>query len=176
MDDARDLVLVERPLDGGELGDVALDDLEPVEVVAEHELEAVARVAEVVADDVVTVVEHAARDPGAEAAEHAGDEDSLSHAGSPVRSSGAPLEQVGGRHDGVRQRADLGNVDLDHVTRQQGEVVGRHEARAREEHATRRHRVVADEPADEVGERPLHPRRRRLAGEEHRPVGVRGSS
>ena len=135
---------------GGELGDVALDDLEPVDVVAEHELEAMARVAEVVADDVVAVVEDAARDPGAEAAEHAGDEESLSHAacpGSGSRSSGAPLEQVGGGHDGVRQRADLGNVDLDHVARQQGEVVGRHEPGAREQHATRRDGVVADEPA-----------------------------
>ena len=36
-------------------------------------------VAEVVADDGVAVVEHAARDPGAEAAEDAGDEHALSH-------------------------------------------------------------------------------------------------
>ena len=83
VDDARDLVLVERPLDRGELGDVALDDLEPVDVVAEHELEAMAGVAEVVADDVVAVVEDAARDPGAETAEDARDEDSLSHAARP---------------------------------------------------------------------------------------------
>ena len=94
-------------------------------VVAEHELEAMARVAEVVADDVVAVVEHAARDPRAEAAEHAGDQNSLSHVGrsdrrqAGSRSSGAPLEQVGGGDDGVRQGADLGNVDLDHVTREQ---------------------------------------------------------
>ena len=84
-----------------ELGDVALDELDPVDVVAEHELEAMARVAEVVADDVVAVVEHAARDPGAEAAEDAGDEDSLSHGVvSWSRSSGAPLEQVGGSTTG----------------------------------------------------------------------------
>ena len=72
----------------GELRDVALDDLEPVDVVAEHELEAMAGVAEVVADDVVAVVEHAARDPGAEAAEDAGDQDSLSHAACPERDLG----------------------------------------------------------------------------------------
>ena len=57
----------------------------PADVVAEHELEPMARVAEVVADDVVAVVEHAARDPRAEAAEHARDEDALSHVGRPDR-------------------------------------------------------------------------------------------
>ena len=54
-------------------------------VVAEHELEAAALVAEVVADDLVAVVEHAARDPGAEAAEDAGDEDALSQGARPGR-------------------------------------------------------------------------------------------
>ena len=87
VDDARDLVLVERALDRGEIGDVALDELDPVGVVAEHELEPAAVVAEVVADDGVAVVEHAARHPGAEAAEGAGDEDALRQGVRPGRRS-----------------------------------------------------------------------------------------
>ena len=54
---------------GGEVGDVAPARARPGRVVAEHELEPAAVVAEVVADDGVAVVEHAAGDPGAEAAE-----------------------------------------------------------------------------------------------------------
>ena len=85
MDHARDRVLVEGALERREIGDVALDELDAACVVAEHELEPVAGVAEVVADDGVAVVEHATRDPGAEAAEHAGDEHSLRQGGRPGR-------------------------------------------------------------------------------------------
>ena len=105
------------------VGDVALHDVPPGSTSSPRTSSRRWRaVTEIEADDADAFVEHAARDPGAEAAEHAGDEDSLSHAvcpGTGSRSAGAPLEQVGGEHDGVRQRADLGNVDLDHVTRQQ---------------------------------------------------------
>ena len=63
-----------------ELGDVAADELDAVGVVAEDELEARPVVAEVVADDLGAVVERGARDPRAEAAEHAGDEHPLGQA------------------------------------------------------------------------------------------------
>ena len=60
-----------------EVGDVAADERDPVGVVAEHEVEPRGVVAEVVADDLVAVGERRARDPGAEAAEDAGDEEPL---------------------------------------------------------------------------------------------------
>ncbi len=85
MDDARDFVLVECALDRGEVRDVALDDLDPAGVVAEHELETAAVVAEVVADDGVAVVEHASGNPGAQAAEHPRDQDTLRQAARPGR-------------------------------------------------------------------------------------------
>ena len=87
MDDTRDLVLVERALDRREIGDVALHQHDRGFVVAEHELESAPVVSEVVADDRVAVVEHAARDPGAEAAERSGDEHSLSQGVRPGRRS-----------------------------------------------------------------------------------------
>ena len=80
MDDPRDLVLVEHPLERVEVGDVAADERHAGCVLAEHEVEPRRVLAEVVADDVVAVGEHRARDPGAEAAEDAGDEDALAHA------------------------------------------------------------------------------------------------
>ncbi len=85
VDDARDLVLVEGVLDGVEVGDVARHELDPAGVVSEYQVEATAVVAEVVADHRVSVVEHASGDPGAEAAQGTGDEDSLRQAGRPGR-------------------------------------------------------------------------------------------
>ncbi len=79
MDDPRDLVLVEHPLERVELGDVAADERHAGRVVSEHEVEPRRVLAEVVADDVVAVCEHRARDPCAQAAEDAGDEDPFAH-------------------------------------------------------------------------------------------------
>ena len=87
VDDAGDLVLVEDGLELREIGDVALDELDPLRVCAEDELEPAPVGAEVEADDGVAVLEHAVGDPGAEAAEDAGDEDLLSQAARPGRRS-----------------------------------------------------------------------------------------
>ena len=85
VDDPRDLLLVECPLERREIGDVAPDQLDAGAVAAEHELEAAAIVAEVVADDGVAVVEHASGDPCAQAAERPGDEHALRQAARPGR-------------------------------------------------------------------------------------------
>ncbi len=86
MNDPGDLVLVERALERLEVGDVAAHEVDPVGVGAEHELEPRAIVPEVEADDARAVVEGGTRDPGAEAAEDAGDEEALWH----LTSSGRP--------------------------------------------------------------------------------------
>jgi hypothetical protein len=64
-------VLVERALDGVEVGDVAADECDATGVVAEHEPQPGGVLAEVEADDLVAVRERLARGPGAEAAEDA---------------------------------------------------------------------------------------------------------
>ena len=63
-----------------EVGDVAADEVDAVGVVPEDEAEPRRVVAEVVADHLVAVGEDRPRDPGAEAAEDAGDEEPLAHA------------------------------------------------------------------------------------------------
>src|SRR3990172_3426298 len=80
--------------------------------------------------------------------------------------SRAPFDEPGGEDDGVREDADARDVDLDDVPRLEREVVGRDEAGPGEEDAARRDGIVSDEELDELGERALHPRRRRLAREE----------
>jgi hypothetical protein len=57
MDDPCDLVLVEHPLERSLVGDVALDDPNPVGVVAQHEVESVARLAGIEADDLDLLVQ-----------------------------------------------------------------------------------------------------------------------
>ena len=54
-------------------------------LVAEHELEPSAVLAQVEADHLVAVIEGAASDPGAEATESAGDQNSLSQGARPGR-------------------------------------------------------------------------------------------
>jgi len=74
-----DLVLVERTLERREIGDVALDQLDPACIGAEHELEAAPAVAEVIAHHGVAVVEHASGDPRAQAAQSTRHEHALGH-------------------------------------------------------------------------------------------------
>ena len=73
-------MLVERRLEGVEVGDVAADEGDAVGVVPEDEAEARGVVAEVVADHLAAVGEDRPRHPGAETAEDAGDEKALAHA------------------------------------------------------------------------------------------------
>ena len=75
MDDARDLVLVERALDSVQVGDVAADERHEPGVVAEHEPQPCEVLAEVEADDLVAVGERLPGGPGAEAAEDARHQD-----------------------------------------------------------------------------------------------------
>jgi hypothetical protein len=58
------------------------------------------------------------------------------------------------------------------VARLEREVVGRDEPRACEQHAAGRHRVVADQPLDQVRERAAHLRGGGLAREQLAPVAV----
>ena len=83
MDDPRDLVLVERPLEPGQIGDVAADHIDLGGIGAEDEVEPVGGVAEVEADHLDTAVEEGPGGPGAQAAEDAGDERALSQAARP---------------------------------------------------------------------------------------------
>ncbi len=80
MDDARDRAVVEHVLQRVEVGDVAAHERHAVDVLAEHEPQAARVLPEVVPDHLVPIREDRAGDPRTEAAEHAGDEDSLAHA------------------------------------------------------------------------------------------------
>ena len=78
MDDVRDVVLVERGADGGELGDVAADEGNPGELVARHDEAEAFRVAgEVERDDRDALANEPAHRPRADAAKRAGDEEPL---------------------------------------------------------------------------------------------------
>ena len=79
MHDPGDLAVVERRLEAVEIGDVAADEVDARRVLPEDELEAGVVRPEVVADDLVPVVERRPRDPRAEAPEHARDEEALAH-------------------------------------------------------------------------------------------------
>ena len=84
VDDARDRVLVERAPEGVEVGDVAAHERQLLELFRrEDELEAVHRVAEVVADGLVAVVEHRLHRPRADAPERTSDQHTLSHRPAP---------------------------------------------------------------------------------------------
>ncbi len=88
MDDPRDLPLVERAVERSAIGDVAGHPIDARRVGAEDELQPVQLLSEVVADDLVAVVEQRPCRPGTEAAEHARDENALSHR--PVGRPGTP--------------------------------------------------------------------------------------
>ena len=78
MDDPRDLVLVERAAERVEVGDVAAHERQPLALLRrEDELQPVRRIAEVVADRLVAVLEHRLHGPGADAPERPGDQDAL---------------------------------------------------------------------------------------------------
>ena len=78
MHDPRDLVLVQRAAECGEVGDVAPHQGQPSALVrGEDQLEAVGRVPEVVADRLVAVVEHRFHRPGADAPERSRDQHAL---------------------------------------------------------------------------------------------------
>ncbi len=78
MHDPGDLVLVERPAERAQVGDVATHHRQPGALVrGEDQLQAVARVPEVVADGLVAVVEHGFHRPGTDAPERSGDEHPL---------------------------------------------------------------------------------------------------
>jgi hypothetical protein len=73
-----DLVLVERARERAEVGDVATHERQPFALLRrEDQLQPVRRIAEVVADRLVAVLEHCLRSPRAEAAEHSGDQNAL---------------------------------------------------------------------------------------------------
>ena len=80
MHDTRDRMLVERPFEGLEVGDVPADEGDAVGLVPEDEAEPRHVVAEVVADHLVPIGEDGAGDPGAETAQDTGDEKALAHA------------------------------------------------------------------------------------------------
>ena len=73
MDDAGDVVLLHHALEVGEVGDVAVDARERLELlVAQREPQAVVAAPEVIGDDGLAAVEQRANGPGAEGAEGAG--------------------------------------------------------------------------------------------------------
>jgi hypothetical protein len=73
VDDVRDRVLVERLLDGVQVGDVTADARDPLELVlGQGEGEARRLLADVEADHVVLAVQQRADRPGADRAEGAG--------------------------------------------------------------------------------------------------------
>ena len=78
VDDPRDPVLVERPPERFQVGDVAAHERQPLAVRwREDELQPVRCVAEVVADRLVAVLEHRLHGPGADTPERPGDQDAL---------------------------------------------------------------------------------------------------
>ena len=78
MDDVRDPVLVEGPLDRGELGDVAALEHDPAEVLVARDLADPARVRRLVeGDDDGSLVGEVADGPGADAAQRARDQEAL---------------------------------------------------------------------------------------------------
>ena len=85
MDDAGDLVLVQHPLERGQLGDVAPDELDLGHVIPEDELEAMPGVAEIEADDADAGVEQRSRGPRADAPEDPRHEGALRHVARPGR-------------------------------------------------------------------------------------------
>ena len=90
MDDVRDLVLGERALDRFELGDVAGDEVDPVELLWPHDQPQSVRVgAEVEGRDRHPLVDEQPAGPGADAAERPGDEEPVAHDHPPL----IPLQQ-----------------------------------------------------------------------------------
>ena len=80
MDDPRDLALVEDTLERREVGDVSLLERHARQVAGRHDQRDPVRVvAEVVPDDVLTVVEQRLDRPRADTAERAGDEPPFRH-------------------------------------------------------------------------------------------------
>ncbi len=78
MDHVRDPVLLQRPLDGSEVGDVAGDERDGRELVVGHDLGQPAPVAaEVVGNDGDAVADERPNRPRADATERAGDEEPL---------------------------------------------------------------------------------------------------
>src|SRR6187200_150793 len=90
----------------------------------------------------------ASRAPGSDARSTSRVVLTTDHASGPSRAAvrEATLVDVGGEHDVVDERADLRDVDLDPVPREQVHLVGRDEAGPGEEYRPGRDRVVADEP------------------------------
>ena len=80
VDHVRDLVLRERPLELLQVGDVAADEGDLLDLVGRRDqLEPVPVVAEVVRDDGDALADEQRRRPGPDAAERAGDEEPVAH-------------------------------------------------------------------------------------------------